>query len=102
MVTPEEILKNSAYDDEILELIDNQDDYTRSDLQGRVGAIVLNIVRETREATKATSPFTFEDLFDMSQVIHLFVSEHPNHQEAGVYLELQRKIEKELAKQLPL
>lgn len=32
----------------ILELIDNQDDYTRSDLQGRVSAIIMNIIREVK------------------------------------------------------
>lgn len=48
MITAEEILRNSRYEDEILEVVDNQDNYTRSDLQGRVGAIVLNIVRESK------------------------------------------------------
>ena len=32
--------------DEILELVDNQDEYTRSDLQGRASAIVMQILRE--------------------------------------------------------
>jgi hypothetical protein len=31
--------------EEILDVIYNQDNYTTSDLQGRVGAIVLNILR---------------------------------------------------------
>lgn len=37
------------YENEILELIDNQDEYTRSDLQGRVTAIVMNILRKEKE-----------------------------------------------------
>lgn len=43
-----QILKNSKYEDEILELIDERDEYTRSDLQGRVAAIVMKIIRETK------------------------------------------------------
>lgn len=35
----------NQYSDEILEVIDNQEEYTRSDLQGRVEAIVMNILR---------------------------------------------------------
>jgi hypothetical protein len=38
----------SMYENEVLELIDNQDDYTRSDLQGIVYAIVAKIVREAQ------------------------------------------------------
>jgi len=34
------------YQDEILDLIDNADDLTRSDLQGVVSAIVKRIVKE--------------------------------------------------------
>ncbi|KKT58099.1 MAG: hypothetical protein UW51_C0006G0186 [Candidatus Amesbacteria bacterium GW2011_GWA1_44_24] len=41
------------YENEILELIDNQNDYTRSDLQGRVTAIVMNILRKGKELGKA-------------------------------------------------
>ena len=43
MIKRQQILKNSKYESEILELIDNQDNYTRSDLQGRVMTIVLKI-----------------------------------------------------------
>jgi hypothetical protein len=41
----EEMRKAGNYENEILEVIDNQDDYTRSDLQGRILGIVLNIMR---------------------------------------------------------
>lgn len=37
------------FEEEILELIDNQDEYTRSDLQGRVSAIVMNILRRRKK-----------------------------------------------------
>ena len=40
-----EILQLNKYENEILELIDNQDEFTRSDFQARVQAVVLNIVR---------------------------------------------------------
>lgn len=43
----------SKYTDEILEVIEKQmsgRDLTQSDLQGRVGAIVLNILREGKIA----------------------------------------------------
>ncbi len=43
MTQPELILFLSRYEDEILELVDEQDDYTRSDLQGRVMAIVHEV-----------------------------------------------------------
>ncbi len=43
MTQPELILFLNQYENEILELVDEQDDYTRSDLQGRVMAIVRNI-----------------------------------------------------------
>ena len=39
------------FENEILELIDDQDEYTRSDLQGRVSAIVMNILRKGKELT---------------------------------------------------
>ena len=32
-----------SFEDDILKLIDNQDDFTRSDLQGVVSALVRNI-----------------------------------------------------------
>ena len=52
MMTKEEVLKNNEYENEILELIYNQDQFTRSDLQGIVSGIVLKIIRETREEVK--------------------------------------------------
>ncbi len=36
----------NEYENEILELIDNQDEYTRSDLQGIVTALVNRIMNE--------------------------------------------------------
>jgi hypothetical protein len=44
----EEILQNSKYEDAILELIDNQNKFTRSDLQGAVSALVSKIRIETK------------------------------------------------------
>lgn len=60
MITKEEMLRNNVYENEILEVVDNQDDYTRSDLQGRVGAIVMNIIRETNQLNKAKLEEVFE------------------------------------------
>jgi len=37
----------AEYENEILELIDYQEDYTRSDLQGIVAALVAKIIRES-------------------------------------------------------
>jgi hypothetical protein len=37
-------LLTSKYEDEILDLIDNQDEYTRSDLQGIVTVLVNKIM----------------------------------------------------------
>jgi hypothetical protein len=45
----EEILWMNKFENQILELIDQQDDFTRSDLQGEVQVIVMNIVREARQ-----------------------------------------------------
>ena len=41
----DETRERFQFEEEILELIDNQDEYTRSDLQGRLSAIVMNILR---------------------------------------------------------
>ena len=49
MPTIEELKLLNEYENEILEVIDNQDEYTRSDLQGRVGAIVLNILNKGKQ-----------------------------------------------------
>ncbi|MBI2314967.1 hypothetical protein HYU93_02825 [Candidatus Daviesbacteria bacterium] len=43
MINP---LLTSKYEDEILDLIDNQDKYTRSDLQGIVTVLVNKIMEE--------------------------------------------------------
>lgn len=39
----------SRYEDEILELIDNQDEFTRSDLQGVVTVLVNKIMQAGHE-----------------------------------------------------
>lgn len=43
MINP---LLTSQYEDEILDLVDNQDKYTRSDLQGIVTVLVNKIMEE--------------------------------------------------------
>ena len=43
MINP---LLTSEYEDEILNLIDNQDEFTRSDLQGLVTVLVNKIMNE--------------------------------------------------------
>jgi hypothetical protein len=49
-VTPEQKEKIiSKYDNQILELVDYQEDYTRSDLQGVAMAIVMNIISEVEK-----------------------------------------------------
>lgn len=53
MIDKKEMEIQWEFENEILELIDNQDDYTRSDLQGRVSAIVINILRKGKELGKA-------------------------------------------------
>ncbi len=45
-------IKVQKYSDKILEIIDNQEDFTRSDLQGVVEALVMNIIREIEEKAK--------------------------------------------------
>jgi hypothetical protein len=46
MITPaDEVRLLNSFDNEILEVIDNQDEFTRSDLQGVVSAIVMKIFR---------------------------------------------------------
>lgn len=39
----------SEYEDEILDIIDNSDEFTRSDLQGVVSALVNKIMRAGHE-----------------------------------------------------
>ena len=45
-------LMTLEYEEEILNLIDNQDDYTRSDLQGIVTALVNKIMERGYEIIK--------------------------------------------------
>jgi hypothetical protein len=45
----ENLTRVMEYENEILELIDNQDEFTRSDLQGAAMAVVMKIMRETIE-----------------------------------------------------
>lgn len=52
MIDKKEMKLQWEFENEILELIDNQDEYTRSDLQGRVSAIVMNILRKGKELAK--------------------------------------------------
>ena len=49
MPTKEEIKLLNKYENMILGLIDYQDDYTRSDLQGAVGAIVIMILNKGKQ-----------------------------------------------------
>ena len=51
--TVEEIRLMNDFENEILEVVDNQDEYTRSDLQGRVSAIVMSILAKGKELGKA-------------------------------------------------
>ena len=39
-----------SWSDEILDVIDHADEYTRGDLQGVIEAIVMKIIRETKAA----------------------------------------------------
>jgi hypothetical protein len=48
MISKEIRLLVSKYEDEILEVVDNQDEFTRSDLQGAIEAIVLKILNERK------------------------------------------------------
>ncbi len=43
-ITREKRMMISQFEDDILELIDNQDEFTRSDIQGAAMAIVLRIL----------------------------------------------------------
>lgn len=48
MHSKKNILLVNKYSNEILEVIANRDEFTRSDLQGVVEAIVMNIVNEQK------------------------------------------------------
>jgi hypothetical protein len=45
-------IRVSKYSNRILDLIDNSNDYTRSDLQGLVDVVVINIIAEVEAETK--------------------------------------------------
>ena len=51
MINP---LITNEFENEILELIDNQDEYTRSDLQGAVTVLVNKIMKKGYEVLKET------------------------------------------------
>ena len=44
MISTEQTLKEMKYVDEILDIIDNKDEFTQSDLQGVLGALVKKII----------------------------------------------------------
>jgi hypothetical protein len=48
-LTKEQRWQVHEFENEILELIDKQDDYTRSDLQGRVAVIVANLLKAGKD-----------------------------------------------------
>lgn len=48
-----EIIMRSQFEDEILSLIDEQANFTRSDLQGIVGALVIKILEKGKEMGRA-------------------------------------------------
>jgi hypothetical protein len=45
MIDPIKVFK---YSDKILDIIDNRDEFTRGDLQGAIEAIVLTIIRDSK------------------------------------------------------
>jgi len=51
MRTEELTLEVLQYSSEVLDIIDNQDDFDRSDLQGAVEALVYKIMKKSREKT---------------------------------------------------
>ena len=52
-ITPADLVRvYNTFDNEILELIDNQDEFTRSDLQGVVSALVMKIFRAGQDYQK--------------------------------------------------
>lgn len=64
MITQEAMLRNNVYENEILDVVDNQDGYTRSDLQGRVSAIVMGIVREAKAQTNQIDKATLDEIIE--------------------------------------
>jgi len=48
-MTKKELEELSRLEEEILELLDTKENYTRSDLQGRVSAIALNIIAQAKK-----------------------------------------------------
>jgi hypothetical protein len=58
MITPaDEVRVLNSFDNEILEVIDNQDEFTRSDLQGVVSALVMKIFRAGKDYQKELDSF---------------------------------------------
>lgn len=47
--TQNEMRRQMKYEDEILELIRDRDEFTQGDLQGLVSAIVMKIMREQKD-----------------------------------------------------
>ncbi len=45
LLDPKIVKLINQYSDEILKIIDNQDEFTRSDLQGVIDALVIKILR---------------------------------------------------------
>lgn len=45
LLDPKIVKLISNYSDEILKIIDNQEEFTRSDLQGTIDALVIKIIR---------------------------------------------------------
>jgi len=43
---PRDVMK---YSDDILEIVDNQEEFTRGDLQGAIEAVVMNILIEVQK-----------------------------------------------------
>jgi len=58
----EEMLFQNEAENEILEVIDNQNEYTRSDLQGRVSAIVMKILEKGKELGTAKKAWRLEEI----------------------------------------
>jgi len=44
LLNPKIVKLIRKYSDDILNIVDNQDEFTRSDLQGAIDAIVINIL----------------------------------------------------------
>jgi hypothetical protein len=49
MISKKDLLFASKFEDEVLDLIDNRDQFTRSDLQRLVSVLVQKIITEARK-----------------------------------------------------